>query len=215
MTTGLYAYHLLKKEVLIFHRRINQLVASIEIQAFLKRDLLQKELAIFGCDGRYQFCLQYLPPKSHARLKPEAQILILSSITPQQTVLNKAYKSGAQMTELPTIAYYLGKPLRAEAFSSVFALYRDDWSKNAEEILTDIVDLELDYQVSDTVGQASFKPATDIINSAWSTVCGLRLKVRFIGGLVKTYVFSLSKRGCINRRAHTHDINEPLRDPSH
>ena len=277
ITIGLYAYQLLKREVIFSNQQVERFIASLEIQQFLKNDLRLSgyygNRTIFGCDGRYQSCVHHLPARSRERIKPNTQILIVYHIrssqsrlsqsmqrttdplkiegpgkiragsqvliqdgshrdffivsaaplpyvfhdkTPfanQQSSLSQLYAIGSEVIELKTVAYYLGIPPRfVGSHLKVFSLYRDDLYQNAEEIIAGIVDLAFEYQVKDDIGRSSFQQARSLLDSQWSKVCGLRLKVQFEGGQTAVYAFSVPNRFRARGGVDAYHIDQPLID---
>lgn len=195
ITIGLYAYQFLKREVICSHQQVERFIAALEIQQFLKNDLrwsgYDGNRAVWGCEASDQSCLSHLPQRSHARIKPQSQIL---RVYPSRSLQGHLAQSAQQRG----VTYYLGlAPRFVGRHSKTFVLYRDDLSQNAEEIIAGIIDLTFAYQIQDEKGQRlSFRPASSLSDAQWLQVRGLRLKVQFEGGQTAIYEFSVPKWVC-------------------
>ncbi len=91
--------------------------------------------------------------------------------------LSKKYKKGADITELQTIAYYLGMPLRENTQTATYSLYRDDLFQGAEEILTGIVSFSVEYAIMQNDKKIVYKSALRMKEDQWAQVQGVRIQV--------------------------------------
>ncbi len=90
---------------------------------------------------------------------------------------NKLYKKGSEITELQTVAYYLGTPFRFEKDLGVYALYRDDLFHEAEEILDNIVGFQVEFGILIPPDTFQYKTASLINDDQWKLVRTVRLRI--------------------------------------
>jgi len=88
-------------------------------------------------------------------------------------VLSKAYLKGSSITELQSVAYYVGKSKQ----KGVTALFRDDLFHKAEEIFTEISELKIQYGVHLTgKPKLVYKAATQIED--WEAIKSVQVKIK-------------------------------------
>lgn len=114
----------------------------------------------------------------------------------QSDSFSKIYKKNTEVTELQTIAYYLGVPVRKkeakEPYS--FSLYRDNLLQDAQEIIEDIVDFEVDYSLRMPSGELVYNKALNILDREWQWAQGMRIKVTTQPSHVWEYDFAIRNR---------------------
>lgn len=101
--------------------------------------------------------------------------------------LSKCYKLDAEVTELQTLAYYLGVPDRPTARSDTYSLFRSDIRQKAEEIVEGVVNFSVEYgflNLSDASRKGfQYYVASQIKEEQWALVRMVRLKVETKGEL--------------------------------
>jgi type IV pilus assembly protein PilW len=104
-------------------------------------------------------------------------------------LLSKCYKQDAEVTELQTIAYYLGIPDRSSALRGTYSLFRSDIRQKAEEIVEGIVDFSVEYgffessdgSLDDAREKFQYYAAAHIKPEQWALVRMVRLKIEIKG----------------------------------
>ncbi len=98
--------------------------------------------------------------------------------------LSKAYSTKAEVVELQTVAYYVGKPERFLHMNlnqpisnkTSFALFRDDYLQNAQEIIAGVTHVEFEYALQKTAGgNIQYYKSEDILEEHWPLVSSLRI----------------------------------------
>ncbi|HEV2524352.1 MAG TPA: PilW family protein [Gammaproteobacteria bacterium] len=104
-------------------------------------------------------------------------------------LLSKCYQQDAEVTELQTIAYYLGSHHRSSALRGTYSLFRSDIRQKAEEIVEGIVDFSVEYGFFES-SDASFDgapekfqyyAAAEVKPEQWALVRMVRLKIETKG----------------------------------
>ncbi|HQZ87827.1 MAG TPA: PilW family protein [Gammaproteobacteria bacterium] len=116
-------------------------------------------------------------------------------------LLSKSYKQDAEVTELQTIAYYLGIPDRSSALRGTYSLFRSDIRQKSEEIVEGIVDFSVEYgffESSDTSLEGTsekfqYYAAAEVKPEQWALVRMVRLKIETKG---ETYHGISQKNHC-------------------
>lgn len=104
-------------------------------------------------------------------------------------VLSKPYKQGTEITELQTIAYYLGIPERSSAFRGTYSLFRSDIRQKAEEIVEGVVNFSVEYGLFESNDPSragacekfQYYTAAEIGPEQWALVRMVRLKIETKG----------------------------------
>ena len=130
-------------------------------------------------------------------------------------LLSKSYQKDAEITELQTIAYYLGLPDRSSALLGTYSLFRSDIRQKAEEILEGIVDFSVEYgffesnnaSVEGTAQKFRYETAAQLKSEQWALVRIVRLKIETKGetyhGISQKnqhweYTFAIGNGHCLN-----------------
>jgi Tfp pilus assembly protein PilW len=100
----------------------------------------------------------------------------------QSANFSKVYSAAAEVVELQTVAYYLGTPERfqknnpANRKNVSYALFRDDFLQNAQEIMAGVSDVEFEYSLQDPEsGEIRYQKAQYISERDWPLVRSLRV----------------------------------------
>jgi len=95
--------------------------------------------------------------------------------------LSKAYDQDAEVVELQTVAYYIGTPERFLEHNRMdmrpqFALFRDDFLHSAQEIISEVADLQVEYGLrGGTDSKRLYKKTNEMRAQDWPFVVSLRL----------------------------------------
>lgn len=100
-----------------------------------------------------------------------------------RATLSKVYKRGAELVELQMIAYYLGKPPREamrDSQSNSYSLYRDDLVHGAREIVTGILDFQVQYGVYESGRGVVYRKSQNISKEQWISVRSVRVRIEIL-----------------------------------
>jgi hypothetical protein len=108
----------------------------------------------------------------------------ISSDYNESRQLSRAYQAGSEVVELESVAYYV---------SDENTLFRDDLFHRAEEILTGITFLQMEYVLA-ADGRIQYLRSEKIKLSDWPWVVGVRVKLTTEQAKVWEYEFSIRNR---------------------
>ena len=124
--------------------------------------------------------------------------------------LSRAYAAGAEVVELDSVAYYIGKTTRKKENKTVFALFRDDLFHEAAEMIEGVTALKMEYALADTNGHIHYQPSDNIIEKDWPKVVGVRVTVITDKETRWNYEFSIRNRHHFDPRVSA--ANYPVSD---
>jgi len=110
---------------------------------------------------------------------------------------SKLYQKGAEITELQTVAYYLGVTVR-EGRLGTYSLYRDDLLHEAEEILDKIVDFQVRFGVLVSPDVFQYKDVSEIRDDQWSMIKTVYVRVKVANPLERDKKLQDSKGSTSN-----------------
>jgi len=109
----------------------------------------------------------------------------ISSKRNQSRQLSKAYQAGTEVVELESVAYYV---------SDENTLFRDNLFNKAEEILTGVDSLQIEYALAEGDGRIQYLRSEKLKVSDWPWVVGVRVKLTTERAKVWEYEFSIRNR---------------------
>jgi Tfp pilus assembly protein PilW len=111
--------------------------------------------------------------------------------------LSKNYATDAEVSEIQTVAYYLGTPPRqksreqnSQTSQKSYSLYRDDLNNKAVEIVEGISDLQVEYGFYVPASGIQYRTAATMTNATWPLVQSIRLKIT-VDNQVWRYEFAI------------------------
>lgn len=119
-----------------------------------------------------------------------------------QSQLSKVYFTDAEVAELQTVVYYLGKPEREKRTAGCYSLYRKDLLHKAVEIIDNIKNLDIQYGFCKPMGTGvtvlQYKDSQSMQEDEWAFIRFLRIKIIFINNEEWNYEFAVGNRRYIN-----------------
>ena len=124
--------------------------------------------------------------------------------------LSKLYEKSAEVTELKTVAYYLASPKRGkksdwitQTGKPIYALYRDDFVHDAQEIISGLVTWDLQYGLFvENLCSLKYKDSTEIKETEWENIRSVRIKIKTENEQDWEYTTAVRNRYDLNLRPH-------------